>query len=1036
LKNLYQSIFHEAYQKLNIAQKSAVDHIEGPVLCVAGPGTGKTELLAVRIGNILNKTNIGPSGILCLTYTEAGVTAMRQRLRKYIGPESFKVNIHTYHGFCNMVISENLPAFSEYGELQQIDDLQKLELMRKLIDGMSMDNPLKKLKGDPYREKGKLSNLFSHMKRENWSTEYIINAVDRYRDQLMVDENFLYNRRTKNKETGIYSEVGDPNLNKIGKEMVRYDNLIAGAQEFSTYQNLMYKNKYYDFDDMILWVLDKFNHDENLLLNYQERFQYILVDEYQDTNGSQNELLYKLANYWERPNLFVVGDDDQAIYRFQGANVSNIIDFKMSFDPKEIVLTENYRSTQAILDASKNLIEHNEDRLASKFENIDKNLHAAAQNNIPNEKPKISICNNQVQEEAHIIEQINELLNQGVQHKDIAIIYRNHKHAQDLIQYFKYSKIPFNLTKKENILNQIIVKKLVNLLSVIGAEYKFPDQISNLQIEIMYYDFLQINPRDIGRLSYHLYASSVGGNKISWRDSISNRQKLVEWEISDVDKILIFSQKLERWIAAIPNNTLQSWIEIVMTESGLLRSILHNPDSTNDMEAIKVFFEWVKDLSVSNNELDIESLLGLINTMNENRISKDFNKIYSHENGINLMTAHGSKGLEFDYVFMIKMTKDVWANKSSSQFEYSMPPTLVTMGGTADIEDERRLAYVAMTRAKKELFMSYYLEDKDGKSREPSQFIEEAMPAYDHHLKSQNIDDTRLTQYIYGTMIYTDAFSEYIDHNLIDRILPNIKLNPTGVSKFLDCPLKFYFENILRVPSSRTIYMGYGNAIHHALEFFFRDLNKSKGKSVPLDTLLHYFKEGMDKFKSHFTSVEYENHLIHGRSVLEAYYNANCNEWPHVDEFIVEKKLESTYNEIPISGRLDMIERIGHKTTVIDYKTSSYTTKKLKPPTDSDDPERGDQWRQMVMYKMLLDQNPYINYTMDDGYMDFVETYLDGKKKIRFVIDPWETELVGKELEFVYEKIKHHDFEPGCQKPDCYWCNFVNDNTEKSGSHE
>jgi len=140
LKNLYQSIFQEAYQKLNIAQKSAVDHIEGPVLCVAGPGTGKTELLAVRIGNILNKTNIGPSGILCLTFTEAGVTAMRQRLRKYIGPESFKVNIHTYHGFCNMVISENLPAFSEYGELQQIDDLQKLELMRKLIDSMSMDH--------------------------------------------------------------------------------------------------------------------------------------------------------------------------------------------------------------------------------------------------------------------------------------------------------------------------------------------------------------------------------------------------------------------------------------------------------------------------------------------------------------------------------------------------------------------------------------------------------------------------------------------------------------------------------------------------------------------------------------------------------------------------------------------------------------------------------------------------------------------------------------------------------------------------------
>lgn len=370
----YNKNYLKAYELLNTKQKEAVHQIDGPVMVVAGPGTGKTQLLAARIGYILQNTDAKAHNILCLTFTDAGVIAMRKRLLSFIGPEAYNVNIYTYHSFCNMVIQDNLESFGNYLELNKISDLERVDAFQELIDGFDNKHPLKKFKGDVYRGWEKYSKLFKTMKSEDWNAKQIEDAVSNLRDKLMDDPDWKYKRAYTDKKTGKKYAKGDAKEPAINKEVESFSNLIAAANEFQNSEKIMEQMMRYDYEDMILWVLDKFANNDDLLLKYQERYEYFLVDEYQDTNGAQNKLIYQLANYWDQPNLFVVGDDDQSIFRFQGANMSNIVDFKKKFSPKIIILENNYRSGQGILDKSTQLINNNKERLVNEDEGIVKNL--------------------------------------------------------------------------------------------------------------------------------------------------------------------------------------------------------------------------------------------------------------------------------------------------------------------------------------------------------------------------------------------------------------------------------------------------------------------------------------------------------------------------------------------------------------------------------------------------------------------------------------------------------------------------------------
>ena len=362
--------FQKVYQQLNPEQKVAVDTIEGPVMVIAGPGTGKTQILGARIGKILLETDTLPSNILCLTYTDAGAVAMRRRLLSFIGPEAYRVNIFTFHAFCNEVIQANLSLFEKHS-MDPVSDLERIEILKRLIDQLPKGNPLKRYRGDVYFEMTYLQGLFSAMKREGWTPAFLEERIEAFRKDMETNDEFRY----KNSRAGKWNKGELKPAYYL--ELERMDKLAAAIREFERYQEAMRRANRYDFDDMINWVIKAFQENPSLLADYQERYLYILVDEFQDSSGNQNALVELLISYWENPNIFVVGDDDQSIFRFQGANLENMEEFaksRMSDELRPIVLTRNYRSSPAILEAAGALIGRNEERLVRKMEGLSKDL--------------------------------------------------------------------------------------------------------------------------------------------------------------------------------------------------------------------------------------------------------------------------------------------------------------------------------------------------------------------------------------------------------------------------------------------------------------------------------------------------------------------------------------------------------------------------------------------------------------------------------------------------------------------------------------
>src|SRR5688572_18086552 len=432
-KEKLEKRFREEYEKLNEKQRLAVDTIDGPVMVIAGPGTGKTQILASRIGKILLETDTPPENILCLTYTDAGVVAMRKRLLQFIGPDAYKVNIYTFHAFCNDVIQENLSLF-EKTALDPISDLERIELFKQLIDSFPKDNPLKRYRGDVYFEINNLQSLFSTMKREGWTPAFINQKIDEYISDLPARDEFIYKRKYKD------FLPGDLKKEKIEEQKEKMEKLRAAINEFDGFQQLMRKRNRYDFDDMINWVIKAFEENKNLLASYQEKYQYILVDEFQDTSGTQNRIVQLLINYWDKPNVFVVGDDDQSIYRFQGANVENMLTFADSYKENllTVVLTNNYRSTQPILDISKTLINRNEERLVRQIPNLSKELLSSnLRISQLTHQPLITEYENQQQEMIDITLQVRRLIAEGIPAGEIGVIYKENKYGDELAQYFK-----------------------------------------------------------------------------------------------------------------------------------------------------------------------------------------------------------------------------------------------------------------------------------------------------------------------------------------------------------------------------------------------------------------------------------------------------------------------------------------------------------------------------------------------------------------------------------------------------------------------
>jgi DNA helicase-2/ATP-dependent DNA helicase PcrA len=1016
-KNLKNNFLIE-YQKLNPEQKLAVDTIEGPVMVIAGAGTGKTQTIALRIANILDKTDTKPSSILCLTYTDVAANNMRSRLLNMIGSDAYKVKFCTFHAFCNDIISSNSQYFPfASSNLKAIDDLETIEIIKNIIDHLDNSSPLISW-GDRYCYQKSILDCIHLTKRENISQKTLLNLIKDEEIFFKNSSDFISQlsniRATKNNYPQINqildnlqnSEVislnlkihlqiirsGNENLSQVKNEIRKFyqdfEKDIPKQKEFvkifDLYQKELQKKSLYDYEDMILFVINAFNDNPDLLLNFQEKYQYILVDEYQDTNSSQSKIVDMLGNYYDNPNIFVVGDDDQSIFRFQGASIENIYNFYQKYNPQKVVLKNNYRSHKLILESSSSVISRNKNRIANLITDIDKTL--ISNKDYDPDPINLTVLNSNIEEDYYVAQKIYNLIKAGEKPSEITILLRKNRDADELTKMLSAFGVKFFLPSKSNILDNKVITQLIKLLEFIDN----PNYNESVY-HILAAPFINLNSLDLVKILK---------SKIVLCDLVFDQSKINSLEISEKSKKIIskFGKKIAKTKIDLENYPLEKVLNKILKRFKILKYLLSKND-IDSLNQVYTFYKLLKD-TVTKRDLSLKEFIDRIHLYIENNLSISSPSInYDSSDSIKILTVHGAKGLEFDHVFIYRLLEDSWEKQrdfGKLKLPFGILASEITKSIEDDYEEDRRLFYVALTRAKKQIYLSYSQYKENGKSQNASVFISEI----DNHLIEDikfNDKAAALKTYYQYTDISHDL-KPNLSAYLKDYLSNHYKFNVSHLNSYLRCPFCFYYKTILRIPQNKEKFSSFGTAIHSALSDFYQ--KKSK------DEVIKSFEQSLKNER--LPKADYKWCLENGHKILTEYYDQyvdsvkdnNITEYNFAPENIV-------YKNIPLTGKIDLIQKDeNNKINVIDFKTGNADSKYKELSPD------GDYYRQIVFYKLLLDIKNDSRFQFNQGIIDFVEKSKLKKNFIRKEINVSDEDLdkLKTQIEEVYQKILNLEF--------------------------
>lgn len=1013
------SDFNSEYQKLNKEQRLAVDTIDGPVMVIAGAGTGKTQTIALRIANILAKTQTPPSSILCLTFTDTGVNAMRDRLIKIIGPTAYSVRLHTFHSFCNEIILSHPENFIISHDLQPVDELEKLQIINELIDKLP-DGAILKPWGDHYFYQRDIISSLQTLKRENISASQFQTLISN--QQNFIDKSTEIYQSLKSLRVGksLESEVLN-NLNKLQNisdislalksSLIYHQNLFnsggynIGAAKSSAinlkngllkfienlikdtpkqselltvyigYNDELKTRGRYDFDDMILFVIDAFKKNSDLLRSYQEQYQYFLVDEYQDTNSAQNTILDLLCNYYENPNIFVVGDDDQSIFRFQGASIENIYDFYKKYKTTPIVLKNNYRSHQLILDSSNSVINNNQNRIANFIKDIDKSLTS----NSAFDPDPINVipANSTLEENYFVAQKIKKLIDAGTQPSEIAVLYRNNNDINDLADILTKEHINFYLSSDQNVLNSRHIQQLIYLLKYIQN----PNQ-SDLFYHIIASNYVNLNKLDLLKI----FRNGITDDTLNKNTQI--KLKNLNYRLS----------KAKSWLE---NDSLDRFFNKTIRKFKFLDYCLQQKDP-QILNHLLTFYNELKRLSVDQ-KYSLSQFLNRLDSLSENKLKLPAPPLTDNlENSIQLLTVHKAKGLEFEHVFLIKVVDKKWGNNRNMS-HLSLPSGILKYDIVSQIsdqnEDERRLFYVALTRAKKQIYISYSTKTESNRELTPSVFISEIDPKL-----IETIGIPKDTQSIALQQYFPLVESQKLDINyqnyLTNFLTTKYQFNVTHLNSYLRCPFCFYHQTILRIPAVKDKYSSLGTAIHNTLSFYYNHQNSTLSELINIYTH-ELAKENLNK-------SDYSESLYRGTNIMTDYFNHyGQNLCQKIQTDFDFKSANLHLDNIPITGKIDLIEYLdGGKINVVDFKTGNPDGKYKELSPD------GDYFRQLAFYKLLISLDSSISQQFNLGIIDFVQKSKQKNSLIRKEIKITNQDLNNLKLLItdVYNKILNLDF--------------------------
>ena len=1000
--------------KPNAEQQECIDNINGKFLVLAGPGTGKTFTIVQRIKSMV-EGGIEPHKILCLTFSDAAANEMKTRLEKELNQIDTGVNIYTYHSFCNKVINENVTEFELPNNYRVISDAISYKFFKECIDEL---NPVayRTKRNDPYYFLGDISNQIAEIKKNRLTKEQYFKNIETNPDWQPE----LTALKIELKEK---TEKGEHITQKLTGGIEKLEKKIAKAKEtwefYEKYKSKMEEEHYVDFDDMISMVLDKFENEPVFLDKIANEYEYILVDEYQDTNKSQNEIVFNLTQGLKSENVFVVGDDDQIIFTFQGAKLDTIEKFLKKFPDTEVIcLKENMRSTQNILNVAREVAKQDERRLEINPEfkqyKIDKDLIAKNQDVIEKDK-KVRCCRyaDVLQEYNSIVEEIEILVNSDDCPKDddgnkklseIAILTKSHAELATFSELLQDKNIPYELKDGKNAFE---IKSSTVL-------YYYMKLLVNPELNIdKFFKLILSPPFNINSKDYETLYEKRSIFK-SFEEIINSFNSA---DFVEPEKIKNFIDTYRHLQQYKTNETLKNIILEIGAKTGIVDYYVNSELNRNENISglIKIIDEATEFYKLLK-KITLEDYVEYLDMVLAEDIVIKADKASVTLNAIQLSTYHSAKGREFEYVYMPTLVKESWEGDRSSY--KPVIPINSTERKTEDEyslmkrSDKIKLMFVGMTRAKHTLRLSYP-QLINGKPVNPSEFIAnifdmfEIKEALDYDVNSFWHERTKL-------LLKRDYDYKRDFGNMIKAILQDRYYSPTAVNTYLNCPRQYFYDTILGLPAKdgNPDALSYGSAVHRACEFAVK-FAIEKGAYPNKEEFIKAFEDKLNEEPMSTLEQRYI-HIERGRTALDKYYTQLC--LTPVENLISAEYYFKFEEDVKFKGIIDRIDKNSDGTyTIYDYKTGS--AKSLSDISLGGNKEN--YYMQMGLYKYYYEKST--GNTVKDTVFIFPEDYT---KNLSVTYTQNECNEVVERFKTAIKDINASKFEPSYDKNACQYCQY------------
>lgn len=864
---------------LNPAQRRAVLHGEGPLLIVAGAGTGKTKVITHRIARLIAAKAAHPDEILAVTFTEKAANEMEARVDVLVPYTSSFAEISTFNSFGERVLRDYALDAGYPPDFRLLADVDQAIFFRENLFRLPLDyyRPL----GQPTRHIQEVLEAIGRLKQEDVRSEDYV----RYAEELGRKASTEDEKETARKHAEI-------------------------ARVFAAYQSLLQSQGLIDFEDQVTRVVDLLRRRPSVLDELRRRFRYILVDEFQDTNFVQFELVKMLAS--GHRNLTVVGDDDQSIFRFRGASLSNILEFEEVFpEARRIVLTRNYRSTQPILDASYRLIQHNNPNRLEFKDKVDKRLRAAARGR--GKSIHMLSFDTLAHEADAAADRVLEIHGRGSAWRDMAVLVRRNADADPYLRSFNMKQIPFRFSGSRGLYQQVEIKVIVAFIRAL-TDFDNSRDLFYLALSDVY----KANPYDMSRIAG--YAEKKNLSLHSVFKAIAEGPSPVEIKPEAEAMIKrIFADILAFADMAATKNA-GAVVYAFLETSGYLKSLVcpMTLESEVRVKNVRLFFDKIQGFSELVEDDSIRSFARYLDLLAEVGDNPATSEAELDEDAVNVLTVHKAKGLEFGTIFLVGLIEDRFPGRERRE-RIPVPDGVLkeSLPGRENyLQEERRLFYVAMTRARRALYLTWARDYGTRRLKKVSPFVLEAldipkMP--EEVLKASVLEEIRRYALAAGRPTTPAAV----------RPSGALRLSLVRVEDYLVCPLKYKFRHDMRVPVLPHHSIVFGRVLHGVIHSYLK--KRMSGRTVSEEEVIEEYHE--DWVNEGFLSREHEElRKAEGERALRLFYRRE--EGSGRRPAFLERPFRWQERGLRFSGRFDRVDFEEAGPVIIDFKTSETSSQK------------------------------------------------------------------------------------------------------------